>query len=79
VQWGTYVQGVLAVYDPLFVVGRYEHYAPSTPAKELNLFTFGAVVRPLPFMALKAEYRLADHFFEGESLEGFFASFTTFF
>jgi hypothetical protein len=79
VQWGTYVQGVLAVYEPFFLVGRYEHYAPPTPARELNLFTLGEGVRPLPFMALKAEYRFADHFFEDESLEGFFASFTTFF
>jgi hypothetical protein len=78
-QWGTYVQGVLEVYDPFFLVGRYEHYAPPEPQQALNLFTIGAVVHPLPFMAVKVEYRFADHFFEDESQEGLFASFTTFF
>jgi len=78
-QWGTYVQGVVDVYGPLFLVGRYEYYSPPTPAQAVNTFTLGAVVHPLPFMAVKAEYRFADHFLDGESLEGFFASFTTFF
>ena len=59
-QWGTYVQGVLELYGPLFAVGRYEHFAPPTPDPTLNLFTIGAVLRPLPFMAVKVEYRFVD-------------------
>ena len=31
------------------------------------------------FMALKVEYRFADHTLDAENLQGFFASFTTFF
>lgn len=78
VQWGTYLQGVLEVYEPFYLVARYEHYAPPS-ADAINLFTIGSVVKPLPFMALKVEYRFADERLDGESLQGFFASFTTFF
>jgi hypothetical protein len=78
-QWGTYIQGVLEVYDPFFLVGRYEHFDPPTPDPSLNLFTIGGVVRPLPFMAVKVEYRFVDGEPTEEGIEGFFASFTTFF
>jgi hypothetical protein len=77
-QWGTYVQGVLEVYGPFFAVGRYEHFDPPTPDPALNLFTIGAVWRPLPFMAVKVEYRFVDRSVD-DPLEGFFSSFTTFF
>ena len=77
-QWGTYLQGVLDLWDPLFLVGRYEHYDQPSPDPTLNLFTIGAVYRPLPFMAFKVDYRIADRSSE-DSPAGFFASFTTFF
>lgn len=78
-QWGTYLQGVFEVYGPLFLVGRYEYYDPPAPFRALNLFTIGAVLRPLPFMAVKVEYRFVDPAPEDDGLRGFFASFTTFF
>ena len=79
-QWGTYIQGVLAVCGPLYVVGRYEHFDPPTPNPTVNLFTIGGVWKPFPFMAVKVEYRFADHNIDDEdNLEGFFSSFTTFF
>lgn len=77
-RWGTYLQGVIEVSRPFYLVGRYEHFDQSSPAPPLNLVTVGAVYKPLPFMALKAEYRFA----EGPSAdnpEGFFCSFTTLF
>ena len=30
-QWGTYLQGVLEVYGPFYLVGRYEHFDPPFP------------------------------------------------
>jgi hypothetical protein len=78
-QWGTYLQGVLEVYDPFFLVGRYEHFDPPAPDPTLNLFTVGAVCKPFPFMALKVEYRFVDRDVEADPIAGFFASFTTFF
>ncbi len=79
-QWGTYIQGVLEVYGPFYVVGRYEHFDPPTPEPTVNLFTIGSVWKPFPFMAVKVEYRFADHNFDpDDGLEGFFSSFTTFF
>lgn len=77
-QWGTYLQGVLQVYGPLYLVGRYEH-ADLDEEHPVNVFTLGGVWKPFPFMALKVEYRFADHKQEEENIEGFFSSFTTFF
>jgi hypothetical protein len=78
-QWGTYVQGVLAVHGPFHLVGRYEHFDPASPDPTVNVFTFGGVFKPFPFMAVKVEYRVADRPSAEEDLDGFFASFTTFF
>jgi len=79
-QWGTYLQGVLEVHEPFYLVGRYEHFDPPAPAATLNLFTLGGVWKPFPFMAVKVEYRFANHLdFQGDDLRGFFSSFTTFF
>jgi hypothetical protein len=77
-QWGTYLQGVVQVYGPFYLVGRYEH-ADLEAERPVNVFTLGGVWKPFPFMALKVEYRFADHKQEEESIEGFFSSFTTFF
>jgi hypothetical protein len=78
-QWGTYLQGVLEVHAPFYLVGRYEHFEPPSPESALNLFTVGGVWKPFPFMAVKVEYRFADGKLEEEDLEGFFSSFSTFF
>jgi hypothetical protein len=78
-QWGTFVQAAFEIYRPFYLVGRYEHYEPPSPESALNLVTLGGVWRPLPFMALKAEYRFADDELEDEDPAGFFCSFTTFF
>jgi hypothetical protein len=81
-QWGMYLQGVVEVYRPFYLVGRYEYYAPPSPDDPFNLFTFGAVWKPFPFMAVKVEYRFVDRTVEAENidnLQGFFASFATFF
>jgi hypothetical protein len=77
-QWGTYLQGVLQIHGPFHVVGRYEHFDP-TSGSSLNLFTLGAVFKPFPFMALKVEYRFVDRNPEEDNPQGFFSSFTTFF
>jgi hypothetical protein len=78
-QWGMYAQGVFEVVEPFYAVGRYEHYDPPSPDKPVNLFTFGGVWKPFPFMAIKVEYRISDRPLGDEDLDGFFASFTTFF
>ena len=78
-EWGTYLQGVLEVYDPFYVVGRYEHFDPPFSEPEVNVFTGGVVWKPFPFMAVKVEYRLGDHRLDDEEIDGFFASFATFF
>lgn len=79
-QWGTYLQGVIEVVEPVYLVGRYERYDQPKPLPTLNLYTAGAVWKPYPFMALKVEYRYVDHNpVEDNTLKGFFTSFTTFF
>ena len=78
-QWGTYLQGVVDVYGPFYLVGRYEHYDPAAAGSTLNLFTVGGVWKPFPFMAVKVDYRFVDRNIEDDDLEGFFSSFTTFF
>jgi hypothetical protein len=78
-QWGTYLQGTLEVWAPFYAVGRYEYYDPPGGAAALNLFTLGAVAKPFPFMAVKLEYRFADHDLDARDLSGVFASFTSFF
>lgn len=77
-QWGTYLQGVIEVYPPFYLVGRYEHFDRPSPESTLDLFTLGGVVKPFPFMALKVEYRFVDPTDQDEPA-GFFTSFTTFF
>ncbi len=77
-QWGGYLQGTFEVVSPFYLVGRYEHFAPEEQPS-VNSFTFGGLWRPLPFMAVKVEYRLADETFDDEDLDGFYASFSTFF
>jgi len=78
-QWGTYLQGVLEVREPFYLVGRYEYYDPPGAAAPINLFLAGAVAKPFPFMAVKVEYRYADRSLDGDDLGGVFASFSTFF
>jgi hypothetical protein len=78
-QWSTYVQGVLEVHRPFYLVGRYEYFDPPSPDPTLNLFTVGGVYKPFPFMALKVEYRFSDHDPADDNLRGFFTSFTTLF
>ena len=77
-QWGTYLQGVVEIYRPFYLVGRYEHFNPPED-KTLNVFTFGAVWKPVPFMAVKVEYRFADRHPDEDDPQGFYSSFTTFF
>jgi hypothetical protein len=76
-QWGAYAQGVFNVWGPFFLVGRYEHYDQPSPNPTLNILTGGAVWKPFPFMAVKADYRYVDRTSEDPS--GFFLSFTSFF
>lgn len=78
-QWGTYLQGVFEVYHPFYLVGRYEHFDPPSGEVALNVFTFGGVWKPFPFMAVKVEYRFADRNPNEDDPQGFFSSFTTFF
>ena len=78
-QWGTYLQGVLQIHGPFYLVGRYEYFDPPAPDLTLNLFTLGGVFKPFPFMALKVEYRFVDRNPEEDNPQGFFSSFTTFF
>ena len=47
-QWGTYLQGVVEVYRPFYLVGRYEHYDPPPPIHSVNLFTLGGGVEAVP-------------------------------
>jgi hypothetical protein len=77
-QWGAYLQVAYEIYRRVYLVTRYEHFEPpESPA--LNVVTAGAVWKPYPFMAVKVEYRVGDHSFEDEDLDGFFVSLTTLF
>jgi hypothetical protein len=78
VQWGTYLQGAFNVHGPFYAVGRYEYFDPPSE-RAVNVVTLGGVFKPLPFMAIKVEYRFSDHDSGDEDLRGFFTSFTTFF
>jgi hypothetical protein len=77
-QWGAYLQGVLEVRRPFYVVSRFEHYEPDEQGA-VNVYTIGGVWKPYPFMAVKIEYRVGDDKFDDEDLNGVFASFTTLF
>jgi hypothetical protein len=59
--WGFYVQGVYEVLPKFYLVGRYEHFNPSRPERAVNLGDLGIAWVPLPYLYLKASYRLADH------------------
>jgi hypothetical protein len=77
-QWGAYLQGVVNVSGPFYLVGRYEYFDPPHAAAPLHLFTPGAVYKPWPFMALKVEYRFTDRR-DADNPQGVFGSFTTLF
>ncbi len=78
-QWGAYLQQTLSITETVSLVGRYEHYDPPKPAPTIDSLTLGVVWRPLPFMALKLDYRFASDKFEDEDLDGVYCSFSTFF
>lgn len=77
--WGGYLQGVVEMVEPLYLVGRYERFDPESPMRAFNVFSVGATYKPYPFMALKAEYRFADPVPEEDNPQGLFTSFTTLF
>ena len=62
--WDVYVQGVCEVLPELlpnvFLVGRYEHFHPSGPGNDANLWDLGVTWIPRPYLRLKATYRLSD-------------------
>ena len=59
-QWGLYLQAVGEIGWHVFLVGRYEHFAPAR-GEEANLMVFGLAWRPWTPLVVKAEYLVADH------------------
>ena len=73
---GGFLQSVFGLTDRWFLVGRFEHY--KDPDFSANLGTLGVVFRPVPAVALKAEYVFGDH--DNDDIErGFHASIATLF
>ena len=60
-QWGFYLQPVLRVLARTYLVGRYEHFDQRAPGPQVNLIVTGLAFKPVPYVALKAEYLFADH------------------
>ena len=62
--WDVYVQGVYEVLPKclpnVYLVGRYEHFHPSGPSNDANLWDLGVTWIPRPYLRLKATYRLSD-------------------
>ncbi len=62
--WDVYVQGVYEVLPEclpnVYLVGRYEHFHPSGPGNDANLWDLGVTWIPRPYLRLKATYRLSD-------------------
>ncbi len=77
-QWGLYAQAVVETVPTLYLVGRYEHYAPPGSARHVDLFDLGVTWAPTFYLRIKADYQLADHLDE-LSAPGFRASFSVLF
>lgn len=62
--WDVYAQGVYEVLPEclpnVYLVGRYEHFHPSGPDNDANVWDLGVTWIPRPFLRLKAIYRLSD-------------------
>ena len=71
--WGLYVQGVVETLPRLYLVARYEHWAPQHGPGPSNLAVGGFAFKPYPWLVFKTEYLAADHPVE-ESPPGFKAS-----
>lgn len=54
---GAYLQAVVPLGARLYAVGRYEFFDPAGATPALDLWTGGLVLKPLPALLLKAEYR----------------------
>ena len=59
-QWGLYLQAVTELRAHLYLVGRYEHFAPAT-GQSANLGVAGLAWKPWNPLILKLEYLVADH------------------
>lgn len=62
--WGLYAQTVVEMVRTLYLVGRYERFDPPGVKRAVNLFDLGLVWEPVPYLRLKADYLIADHFDE---------------
>ena len=58
--WGFYLQAVGEVLPGLHLVGRWEHFDPSTDELAVEIGTFGLVWSPIPQLRLKTDYRITD-------------------
>lgn len=59
--WGLYAQTVVETVRTLYLVGRYERFAPPGGDPAVNLFDLGVAWVPVPYLRLKADYLIADH------------------
>jgi len=59
--WGLYAQTVVETVRTLYLVGRYERFAPPGAGRDVNLFDLGIAWVPVPYLRLKADYLIADH------------------
>lgn len=59
--WGFYGQTVVETVRTLYLVGRYEHFAPPSGGRAINLFDLGFAWVPVPYFRVKADYLIADH------------------
>lgn len=58
--WGLYAQAVVETVRTLYLVGRYERFAPPSAEHDVNLFDIGIAWVPAPYLRLKADYLIAD-------------------
>ncbi len=78
ISWGAFLQGKAEVLPNFFLIGRYEHSAPSEGLRNLEIGDVGLLWTPVPYLNFKATYRFTDRQSE-EFPEGFKAAFSVVF
>lgn len=58
---GLYAQTVVETLRTLYLVGRYEHFAPPGAERAINVLDLGFAWEPAPYLRFKADYLIADH------------------
>ncbi|MBI5682348.1 MAG: outer membrane beta-barrel protein [Deltaproteobacteria bacterium] len=57
-EYGYYLQGVYALTERLFLIGRHEYMNSRTDGGELRVITIGSAYKPVPQVVFKIEYQI---------------------